>query len=222
MTPGLVTMSTRPPAATATTARPDAIASSATNPRVSVSLGIMKMSADAYAADSSSPRSIPCTSRVISSFWKSQEAQLQKGKLRVELGLDSRQCLQQAMQQGNPHKLLHLYVMQRLPNVMYEQVPLRAYGASAAKILCRGLPARTAVRLRLAWLTVKYTGRPSKCLARSGREGPSPTKHRQALEGRRSRMPFSASRFFSARAMRLFAPLHWHTGRAVSAAHMHA
>ena len=104
-------MSTRPPAATATTARPDAIASSATNPRVSVSLGIMKMSADAYAADSSSPRSIPCTSRVISRFWKSQEAELRK--LRVELAVHSRQCLQQAMQQGYPHKLLHLYVVQR-------------------------------------------------------------------------------------------------------------
>lgn len=63
MTPGFVTMSTRPPAATATTARPDAMASRATKPSVSVSLGIMKMSADAYAADSSSPRSIPyvCT-----------------------------------------------------------------------------------------------------------------------------------------------------------------
>lgn len=45
---------------------------------------------------------------------------------------------------------------------------------------------------------MKYTGSPSKCFASSGRDGPSPTKHRQALEGRRSRMPFSASRFFSA------------------------
>ena len=49
ITPGLVTMSTRPPAATATTGRPEAMASRATNPRVSVSLGIMKMSALAYA-----------------------------------------------------------------------------------------------------------------------------------------------------------------------------
>ena len=36
------------------------MASRATKPRVSVSEGIMKMSALAYAADSSSPRSMPC------------------------------------------------------------------------------------------------------------------------------------------------------------------
>ena len=53
-------MSVRPPAATATTGRPEAMASRATNPRVSVSLGIMKMSALAYAADRSAPFSMPC------------------------------------------------------------------------------------------------------------------------------------------------------------------
>lgn len=54
-------ISVRPPAATATTARPLAMASRATKPRVSVSEGIMKMSALAYAADRSSPLSMPCT-----------------------------------------------------------------------------------------------------------------------------------------------------------------
>ena len=54
-------MSVRPPAATATTAKPLAIASKATNPRVSVSEGIMKMSALAYAEERSSPLSMPCT-----------------------------------------------------------------------------------------------------------------------------------------------------------------
>ncbi len=52
-------MSVRPPAATATTGRPEAMASRATNPRVSVSLGIMKMSALAYAADRSTPFNMP-------------------------------------------------------------------------------------------------------------------------------------------------------------------
>lgn len=44
MTPGLVRMSVSPPAATATTGSPLAMASRATNPRVSLSLGIMNTS----------------------------------------------------------------------------------------------------------------------------------------------------------------------------------
>lgn len=62
VTPGCMMMSVRPPAATATTGKPEAMASRATNPRVSVSLGIMKISALAYAADSSGPFSMPYTS----------------------------------------------------------------------------------------------------------------------------------------------------------------
>ena len=46
--------------------------------------------------------------------------------------------------------------------------------------------------------TEKNAVSPSKCFARTGREVQSPRKHRQAEQGRRSRMPFSASRFFSA------------------------
>ena len=59
--PGLVRMSVRPPAATATTGKPEAMASRATNPRVSLSLGIMNTSPLAYAADNSSPLICPYT-----------------------------------------------------------------------------------------------------------------------------------------------------------------
>ncbi len=58
--PGCVMMSRRPPAATATTGRALAIASSTTNPSVSLSDGITNTSALAYADNRSSPRSRPC------------------------------------------------------------------------------------------------------------------------------------------------------------------
>lgn len=57
--PGSVMMSTIPPAATATTGTPDAIASSTTNPSVSLSEGIRNTSAEAKAACSASPWSMP-------------------------------------------------------------------------------------------------------------------------------------------------------------------
>ena len=78
MMPGLVMMSTSPPAATLTTASPEAIASRATKPSVSDSLGIMKMSALAYAADSSSPPSIPYTAAVLPGIGVSAIACLEK------------------------------------------------------------------------------------------------------------------------------------------------
>mmetsp|Transcript_2403 Transcript_2403/g.5619 ORF Transcript_2403/g.5619 Transcript_2403/m.5619 type:complete len:200 (-) Transcript_2403:672-1271(-) len=52
-------MSGIPPALTATTGTPLAIASRTTNPRVSLSDGIMNTSADAYAFDKASPRRSP-------------------------------------------------------------------------------------------------------------------------------------------------------------------
>mmetsp|Transcript_272 Transcript_272/g.667 ORF Transcript_272/g.667 Transcript_272/m.667 type:complete len:211 (+) Transcript_272:4244-4876(+) len=57
--PQVPMMSGTPPACAATTGTELAIASSTTKPRVSLSEGITKMSADAYTLDSSSPRSSP-------------------------------------------------------------------------------------------------------------------------------------------------------------------
>lgn len=52
-------MSGMPPAATATTGTPDAIASSTTKPSVSVSEGMRKTSAEAYADERAAPVSMP-------------------------------------------------------------------------------------------------------------------------------------------------------------------
>ena len=52
-------MSSKPPAATATTGTPEAIDSITTKPSVSLGLGMTNTSKDAYAADKSSPVIMP-------------------------------------------------------------------------------------------------------------------------------------------------------------------